>query len=185
MATDRDQVKAVTKRRVCVVNRDDKEYIESWQGTEIRIPAGKACEMSYRDANMFLGTYGGNDPNDTSKPKVKNLVIKEMDEAKDLIVTRVGAKLPDPVSSTYVCNYDGRSFATQAALDAHLATLSDKMIKDETPRLQDPAGEVTCPFCGKTGLKGVPGLQSHVRVCPAVVKPADKPEEPVAVEETA
>jgi len=185
MSNEREPQKQVTKRRVAVLNRDDREYSEEWQGTNIVIPGGKAVEMSFRDANSFLGTYGGQDPRDPSKPKTKNLAIRELDEVPGLVVNKIGARLPDPVQ-TFICNYDGKSFPTQAELDKHLATLSDKMMKEETPQLQDPTGEVTCQFCGKTGIKGSHGLMSHIRQCPAVKAPAPEPEEQtVAAEEPA
>lgn len=154
------------KNPTAVINRDTAPYSEKWKETPITIQPGHAIIMSRRDASDFLGSYSGADPQNPQHPKVKALTTMAAEAWKGSVDQTIGAKTAEPAMA-YVCNYDGMSFPTQELLDAHLATHSDKVIKEE---LADAEGPVSCPFCGQQGLRGHKGLKTHMaQHCPKLV----------------
>lgn len=153
------------KNPVAVYNAHNREYVEKWMGEIYRVPANKAIVMARRDAIRFMGNYSGDDPDNPGVPKVKMLRIRPVEECQGIIVSRHEEIAPD--KTVYVCNFDGKEFPTQAALDEHLLTHDD--VRDSEPdKLFEPHDLVQCPFCGKRDLKGSTGLATHLRQCPKV-----------------
>ena len=167
---------AAEREMVALLNRDSVEYVEQYKSNVLKIPAGKAIKMSRRDAVQFKGTYSGSVDGDPTRVKIKNLIMLPVSEINPDLIAGELADLAKPAGGTYICNYDGREFTTQEALDAHLEGLKNKTVgKDEmgnivtapvVPELSDPDEMVSCQFCGKMGLKGARGLQAHMRICP-------------------
>jgi len=167
------------KDAVAVLNCGNEQYQEDWNGNNFAIPAGKAITMKRRDAITFLGRMSSTDPKDPAgAPIPKKLKIVPLHEAASFVVKEYD-EIVGTTKKEYTCNYDGKVFTSQEALDAHLNTLTDKTVKPDDvmkePDKQDPAGMVTCPFCNKADLKGAMGLQNHIKHCPKV-KSQNKPE---------
>jgi hypothetical protein len=183
------------KQVVALLNRDHKDYSETFKGDMLTIPAGKAVKMSRRDAVQFRGQYGGSVEGDPTRPKVKNLIILPITEINPNLIAGELKDLTAPAAGVYICNYDGKEFGSQAELDAHLASIkSGHASRDESGNIvvgsePEPLAEkddmVSCPFCGKIGLKGAVGLQAHLRVCPKVKKDVTEEERQQVEEITA
>lgn len=154
-----------SKRRVLVFNRDTESYDQEWKGIDVVIRAGRGVEMSYRDAQDFMGTYSGQDPLDPLVPRTKNLVIKEISGNEGLIDNKIGNKSTESIK--YISNYDGIEFSSEKELNKHLDTIREKTI---APELNGPMDLITCQFCGKKGIKGAHGFKRHLTLCPALLK---------------
>jgi len=163
------------REQVAVLNADHQPYTETWKGDNYVIPAQKAIKMHRSDALAFCGSMSETDPR-TSKPVTKRLHIIPLSEAEGIIVGEYAQKLEDIVVEEFICHFDGKKFSSQEALDAHIASLQTGGALEDPNKApldkQDPTGEVTCPFCGKEGLKGAVGLRSHITNCPLVKNPS-------------
>lgn len=151
------------KNPVAVFNNDHQTYSEVWREVNYTIPSGKAIVMARRDANNFVGSYGGADPHDPTRPKTKALVILPVEKAKGKIVGEYEQSLPDEIEQ-FICQLDGTTYPDQLSLDTHLATLKDRVYRDERLDKAAPTDEVKCPFCLKA-MKGKAGLKIHLSHC--------------------
>jgi hypothetical protein len=128
---------------VAVYNNMDHPYTETFNDQTLTIQPGKSIEMNRSEAIVFLGRNPGINPN-TRELIQKNLEIRPIsDKTKDI----TGAA---EIENTFRCMLDGKVFATQAALDAHLTEHSGLVAKDPTiPEPEKPTtkGKIKCPLC--------------------------------------
>lgn len=111
-------------KHVKVINKGSKTYTDTYNGKRIEIPVNGFIKMQRREAIQFLSQMSPADDHDRSRPKEKNLVM-EAYEIKNEVSKEEDEK-------KFICNLDGKSFDTQEALDAHLKTLSDKVVDKDS-----------------------------------------------------
>ena len=106
---------------VQVVNKGNKTYKEEFKGKQIEIPSGKSIKMVRSEAVQFLGSVGSSN---IEKGIEKNLeIIYE-------------STLENDQNDVFVSHIDGKSFASQKELDAHLSSINPEeagaeVLKDE------------------------------------------------------
>lgn len=105
-------------QHVFVENIGNRTYKDTFRDDEINIPVGGKIQMQRREALIFLGRMSPTGPD--GKPVEKMLRITPVSES-------VGEK----EEKHFVCNLDGRSFSSQAELDAHLRTTANKTVTRE------------------------------------------------------
>lgn len=116
---------------VKVINDGTETYVDQYNGKRIEIPVKGFIRMQRREAINFLSQMSPMDPKDRNRlvPKILRLEVIDKD-------SKVKEKEPEK----FICNLDGRSFDTDAELQEHLKTLSDKVaVKDEAGNIKRKA----------------------------------------------
>lgn len=105
-----------------VWNNSDKEYVERFKNDIIKIPAHGYIEMDFHDAVLFKGQY---------------IPPNEGKNQKRITVEKIMRADPNWRPSGFISHIDGKVFATQEELDAHLKANNDKYIPVKNPKLDE------------------------------------------------
>lgn len=114
--------------QVRVYNRNKYPYREIYKGDLITIDAGAYHVMNEKDAEMFLGSYSSakKTPQGVPDPTTFKMleIVKELKSGSEKEVPK------------FICNADGKEFATKEELDAweyenHLDKLSDQKVAED------------------------------------------------------
>jgi len=100
---------------------------EMFKGTQIDIPAGQFVEMDYEEAVEFRGQYF------PMKFGADEIQLPESYKMIEIVPGGTAIDANVEPSKSFVCQMDGKSFPTQAALDEYIKTnYSGQQVKDET-----------------------------------------------------
>lgn len=112
--------------RVFNKHPDGLTHREKFREQMIEIPAGGYVEMDYEDAVLFKGQFFPMKTNADGTPSREGF--------KCILLEPVGK--PEPVAEKFISQIDGKEFATQAELSAHIKQFQDLVVKDEALELE-------------------------------------------------
>lgn len=115
--------------QVRVYNRNKYPYRETYKGDLITIDPGAYHVMNEKDAEMFLGSYVTAKKTPMGAPDPATFKMLE-------IVKELNSGANEKLETKFICNADGKEFATKAELDSwehenHLDKLSDPKVAEE------------------------------------------------------
>lgn len=96
--------------QVRVYNDNIYPFKQNFKDEEIHIPAGGFVMMSPADAVIFRGSYSPMMKGANGQPDPKFF--------KKIRVEEIGA--PEPERKKYICQFDGKEFQTEEALEAYI-----------------------------------------------------------------
>jgi len=102
--------------RARIWNHGKEEHVEKFRDEVIRIPAGGSVDMDYYDAVLFMGQW---------YPSVKN-DAGEYIKCKPLKMQKLFSDVQE--ATGFISHADGKIFATEKELKAHLDENKDKFV---------------------------------------------------------
>lgn len=104
-----------------LVNKDNRDYEETFRDVKYKIPGGGKIKLPRREAIMLKGQYV---PMDKDGNGVQRSV-------KSLAIVNIGDESKIPEKEVFKSALTGEEFETKQELEAHYDGYKDKVYKDE------------------------------------------------------